>query len=246
MKLNLSIKQFVNLKMKWFRVVAIAILTNCLIVSLATAQEPNWVKIPDANLVLALQDIVPAAIIGDQLNTESPVVTGTFSLDVGGHGITNLYGIQFFTSLTYLECKNNGLASLPELPATLLELYCNSNQLTSLPKLPTSLEVLDCSSNELTSLPVLPSSLKNLTCFRNKIAVLPELPKTITELIIYSNKLTCLPVLSTNITTIDISKNQLACVPNYLPAMGNDTTKYQICGESNNKNGCPTVKGKKK
>jgi len=232
--------------MSVYKSLLVVVLTVSVFFSKLHAQEQGWVKIPDANLVLALQDIVPAAIIGDQLNTESPVVTGTFSLDIGGHGITNLYGIQFFTSLTYLECKNNGLASLPQLPSSLLELYCNSNQLTSLPKLPTALEVLDCSSNEITSLPALPTSLKNLTCFRNKIAVLPELPKTITELIIYSNKLTCLPVLSTNITAIDISKNQLMCVPNYLKAMGDDTTKYQICGEANNKNGCPTVKGKKK
>jgi Leucine-rich repeat (LRR) protein len=218
----------------------------CLTSHICSAQEQGWVKILDANLVLALQDIVPAAMIGDQLNTESPVVTATYSLDVGGHGITNLYGIQFFTNLTYLECKNNGLITLPELPATLIELYCNSNQLTALPKLPESLTVLDCSSNEITSLPKLPSSLKNLTCFRNKITILPELPKTITDLVIYSNRITCLPILSTNITAIDISKNPITCVPLYLKAMGDDTTKYQICGETNNKNGCPTVKGKKK
>lgn len=232
--------------MSAYKSLLVVVLTFILSLNKLNAQEQTWVQLPDANLVLALQDIVPAAMIGDQLNTESPVVKATYSLDIGGHGITNLFGIQFFTNLTYLECKNNGLASLPELPNTLIELYCNSNQLTSLPKLPESLTVLDCSSNELTSLPKLPPSLKNLSCFKNKLTVLPELPRTLTDLLIYNNKLTCLPILSTNITTIEISKNQFSCVPNYIPSMGEDSTKYQICGETNNKNGCPTVKSKKK
>ncbi len=231
--------------MRVYKSLLVVVLSFSLSLSKLNAQEQAWVKIPDANLVLALQDIVPAAMIGDQLNTESPVVTATYSLDVGGHGITNLYGIQFFTNLTYLECKNNGLASLPELPATLIELYCNSNQLTSLPKLPESLTVLDCSSNELTGLPKLPPSLKNLSCFKNKLTALPELPKTLTDLLIYNNKLTCLPTIPTGITTIEISKNLFNCVPNYIKPMGEDTSKYPLCAEGN-KNGCPIVKGKKK
>ena len=233
--------------MRVYKSLLVVALSLNLFFSKTNAQEQGWVTIPDNKLVLALQDIVPAAMIGEQLNTESPVVTNTYSLDVGGKGITNLYGIQFFTNLTHLECQNNGLMSLPELPTTLVELFCNSNQLTSLPKLPESLTVLDCSSNELTILPKLPASLKNLTCFKNKITTLPELPKTITDLLIYNNKLTCLPVLSTNITTLEISKNLFTCVPNRIPAMGDDSTKYQICNEANNKNGCPTtVKAKKK
>lgn len=228
-------------------------LKNCFIVVLIfyssfiniNAQAQNWVKIPDANLLSALQDIMPDAVIGDQLNTESPVVTSTYSLDVGGHGITNLTGIQYFTSLTHLECQNNGILSLPPLPPTLLELYCYSNQLTALPDLPASLTVLDCSSNELTSLPVLPKGLKNLSCAKNKITTLPELPKTITDLIIANNRLTCLPILSQNITSIDVTKNPLNCVPNYIKPMGDDSTNYSICAEGN-KNGCPVAKAKKK
>ena len=222
----------------------IVFVIGCCLPSLSSKAQ-GWVKIPDANFLSALQDIIPAAVIGDQLNTESPVVTSTHSLDIGGRGVTNLSGIQYFTSLTHLECQNNGLVSLPALPPTLLELYCYSNQLTALPDLPALLTVLDCSTNELTSLPILPKGLKNLSCFKNKITTLPDLPKTITDLIIYSNKLTCLPILSANITAIDISKNQLSCVPNYIKPMGDDTTNYTLCTEGN-KNGCLVAKAKKK
>ena len=207
-------------------------------------KSQTWVNIPDANFILVLQDVIPAAIIGDQLNTESPVVAATYSLDLGGKGITNLFGIQFFTSLTSLTCSNNGLLLLPPLPPSLSELYCNSNQLTSLPDLPASLTVLDCSSNQLTTLPALPASLKKLTCFRNMLAGLPTLPGSLTELICYANKITCMPILPNSIGVIDISSNRLACLPNYIKTMENDSVKFPLC-EPGNKNGCPLATGKK-
>jgi Leucine-rich repeat (LRR) protein len=204
----------------------------------------TWVNIPDANFISLLQDIIPAAVIGNQLNTESPVVANTFSLDVDGHGITNLFGIQFFTSLTSLNCSNNGLLLLPPLPPSLTEFYCNSNQLESLPDLPASLTILDCSSNQLTNLPVLPSSLKRLACSRNNLAGLPTLPGSLTELICYGNKINCIPVLPNSIVAIDISNNSFTCIPNYIKTMENDSIKYPLC-EIGNKNGCAVIPGKK-
>src|SRR5665213_2835566 len=177
-----------------------------LIVCLQTKAQ-SWVTIPDANFVSALQDIIPEALIGNQLDTASPIVAATYTLELDGHGISNLYGLQFFTSLTLLQCANNSLSTLPQLPETLIELYCNSNQLTSLPALPKSLLVLDCSSNQLSSLPTLPPTLKHLTCFRNKLTSLPELPRQLAEFICYGNKIICLPILPNSITTMDISGN---------------------------------------
>ena len=197
----------------------------------------GWVNIPDANLVSVLEDIIPAAVIGNQLNTESPVVTTTYSLDVEGKGITNLFGIQFFTALVSLQCENNGLTSLPPLPSTLKELYCNSNQLTELPDLPNSLIILDCSSNQLTSLPALPPSLKNLACSTNKLTGLPELPKTLTDLVCSGNKINCFPILPNSIINIDIRNNPFLCLPNYIKSMENDTAKAPLC-QPGNKHGC--------
>ena len=48
-------------------------------------------------------------------------------------GITSLKGIEYFTSLTYLNCRNNKLTSLDVSKNTqLVELWCDYNNLTSL------------------------------------------------------------------------------------------------------------------
>jgi Leucine-rich repeat (LRR) protein len=49
--------------------------------------------------------------------------------------------------LDFLNCSNNQLTSLPELPFNLKILECNNNQLTSLPELPSTLEYLNCENN---------------------------------------------------------------------------------------------------
>ena len=53
--------------------------------------------------------------------------------------------------MTTLNCWNNQLTSLPELPKSLEYLYCDHNQLTSLPVLPKSLKRLYCRDNNLPS-----------------------------------------------------------------------------------------------
>ena len=50
-------------------------------------------------------------------------------------------------NLTYLNCHNNQLTDLPELPKTLTYLYCSENELTKLPELPKTLNRLNCSDN---------------------------------------------------------------------------------------------------
>jgi Leucine-rich repeat (LRR) protein len=228
--------------MKTHRYLLVLVLSLSSIFYKLSAQ--TWVTIPDANFVSALQDIIPDALIGNQLNTESPIVAATYSLDVGGHGITNLFGIQYFSSLVSLQCQNNGLYTLPKLPESLKELYCNSNQLTALPTLSSSLTILDCSSNQLSNLPILPASLKNLSCAKNKLTTLPNLPRTLTDLICSYNKIICFPILPNGIINIDIGNNPFTCLPNYIKAIENDTAKAPLC-EPGNKNGC-LVGGSKK
>ena len=97
--------------------------------------------------------------------------------DVDGSRLTTLtlYHLDIQGELTVpaelqinvLDCGNNQLTSLPELPATLTVLYCGNNQLTSLPELPASLSGLYCSRNQLASLPELPASLNILYCDGN-------------------------------------------------------------------------------
>ena len=69
--------------------------------------------------------------------------------------------------VTKLDCRGNQITTLPELPASLIELRCPDNQLTTLPELPDSLTELYCDSNQLTALPELPTSLIELWCGEN-------------------------------------------------------------------------------
>jgi E3 ubiquitin-protein ligase SspH2 len=67
--------------------------------------------------------------------------------------------------LELIECNNNKISDLPNLPQTLKELYCEDNDLAYLPELPATLRILSCQNNEnLTRLPNLPIKLKKLIC----------------------------------------------------------------------------------
>ena len=73
-----------------------------------------------------------------------------------------------------LDCHNNNLISLPELPQ-LQELYCRHNNLTSLPDMP-RVQELYCSYNNLASLPDMPR-VEKLYCSHNNLASLPDMPR---------------------------------------------------------------------
>lgn len=94
------------------------------------------------------------------------------SMYIDKKGITNLKGIEFFTSLKELSCYSIQLTSLDVSKNTALTyLYCSDNQLTSLnvPKT-TTLIHLYCSDNLLTSLEVSKNTkLTELSCYRNNI-----------------------------------------------------------------------------
>ena len=50
--------------------------------------------------------------------------------------------------MTYLNCEDNKIEELPELPDTLRHLICSNNRLKKLPKLPENLLQMDCHNNE--------------------------------------------------------------------------------------------------
>ena len=129
--------------------------------------------------------------------------------------------LSHLTSLKHLNCSNNNLTSLPELPISLKTLDCSNNYLTSLPELPNLLKtfkILICSDNELTSLPELPNSLKELDCSNNKLKSLPKLPKSLMSLTCFENKLTSFPELPESLMSLNCSDNLLTSLPEqYLP-----------------------------
>ncbi len=177
-------------------------------------KSQNFVTIPDANFVTFLQTIVPAAMSGNQLDTTHvAVTTTTYSVDVYNLSISDLTGIQYFKSLTYLDCQNNLIAVIPALSPVLSVLHCAGNSLTSLPNLPGTLQDLSCSFNSLTSLPNLPPGLKTLACANNSLPALPNLSNSLTYLDCSTNLINNISQLPPMLTYLDCSSNNITGLP---------------------------------
>ncbi|HEX7412454.1 MAG TPA: T9SS type A sorting domain-containing protein [Bacteroidia bacterium] len=215
------------------------------IVLCLNTKAQTWVTIPDANFVTYLQALIPSAMSGNQLNTSSALVTTTtHSINASAKGIANLDGVQYFTSLTYLNCSwnplstlptlpnsvtyfncsNSEFAILPTLPNSLTYLGCSTNSITALPSLPNSLTYLDCSTNSITALPALPNSLTYLACGINRLAVLPALPNSLQTLICNRDSLTSLPTIPNSLTVLNCQANKITCFTNF----PNSITSFNI------------------
>ncbi len=177
------------------------------------SKAQTYVLIPDANFATYLQGLIPSAMSGNSLNITSTLVTTIQSLSPSNLNISDLTGVQYFTSLTYLACYNNNLSTLPTLPNSLTILYCNGSFLTSLPALPSTLTDLNCSWNNLTTLPPLTNSLTDLDCRENALTTLPTLPNSLTRLYCLNNSLTSLPSLPNSLTHLDCAWNNLTTLP---------------------------------
>ena len=92
--------------------------------------------------------------LNDSINTLS--IEMLMSLDVSNENISDLTGIEDFTSLLMLKCYSNPLTTLDvSNNIYLTDLRCQSNQLTSLDvSSNTALKTLFCFSNFLTNLDV--------------------------------------------------------------------------------------------
>ena len=145
---------------------------------------------------------------------EAATVTDIY---VGNKNISSLKGIEYFTSLSYLNCGFNQLTSLD---------LSNNIQL----------RVLDCSNNQLTNLDVSKNTqLGGLTCSDNKITSL-DVSNNLQLNILYCdcNQLTSLDVSkntllrdfycnNNQLTSLDVSKNtllqKLVCYKNQLTSL---------------------------
>ncbi len=190
----------------------IATLLICFIV--VTAAKAQYVNIPDSNFRSFLITKYPTCFnaSGQMDTTCADILNNTF-IHYSGKSVNSIEGVQYFKSLSYLDCSNNQLINLPNLPNSLNILICSSNQLTSLPNLPDSLGNLDCSDNKLTILPNLPNSLTNLDCSGNEITNLPSLPNSLSKLHCEINQLTSLPILPSSLTELYCHINYLTSLP---------------------------------
>ena len=139
------------------------------------------------------------------------------AIDCYGKGISNLKGIEYFTSLDILWCADNQLTALDVSENTALRfLSCYTNQLTTLDvDKNTALEELYCYSNQLTKLDVSKNTaLTDLHCEDNQLTALDVDKNTaLEELYCSRNQLTALDVdKNTALEELYCSRNQLTAL----------------------------------
>jgi len=217
----------------------------CLIVSFAFSVRAfaQMVYMPDSILRQRLSFLgFGSCIVGDSIDPTCTTIPNLKNFDFSDYGIHSLEGLEVFTSLTKLYCKNQlqsnlkilefppsldtliliecSIDSLPQLPSGLLYLVIQYNDLTVLPNMPVALKVLTCSFNSLQSLPQLSDSLIYLDCSFNQLTTLPSpLPQGLIELYCYDNDIYTLPPLPPFLEKLNVGQNQLtyiAAVPNSL------------------------------
>lgn len=144
-------------------------------------------------------------------------IAGITSIDVAYKKIQNIAGIEYFTSLTVLNCYKNQLTSLDVSNNTeLTTLCCTTNQLTNLDVSKCiNLTHLECIGNQLTKLDVSNNTaLNELHCSGNNLTAL-DLSKNLglTNLNCHGNQL----------TELDVSKNtalkRIWCSENLLTSL---------------------------
>lgn len=187
----------------------------------------QYVAIPDSNFGNWLSMHSYASCLsgnsttGWQLDTVCAGSQAATSMSCTSAYIRDLTGIRYFKNITYLVCRNNNMATLPELPPRLATLYTDNTQLTSLYSVafPSTLQFLYCYGNHLTSIPVLPTGLKLLSCYGNQLTSIASLPDSLTSLDCGNNMLTALPPLPTSLTSLTCSRNVITALPQLSPRM---------------------------
>ena len=136
-----------------------------------TSVEINETNFPDATF----RGIVMAYDTdGDNVLSDSEIEQVTL-INCHEKDIASLKGIEFFTALEKLNCRDNRLSSLDVSKNTALkELSCSSNQLSGLDvSKNTALEGLNCSDNQLSFLDLRNNTaLKELDCDNNRLGFL--------------------------------------------------------------------------
>jgi hypothetical protein len=199
--------------------------------------NPNlYTYVPDQNFEQELINRGYDNVIDQYVLTAN--ISGVMDLFLMGIGISDLTGIEDFSSLTTLECSYNQLSSLDvSQNSNLTYLDCQGNQLTTLDVSQNSnLTSLSCQYNQLTNLNINGlSSFLNLNCEVNQLTSLDVSQNPNLFLLhCYANQLTTLIVNGANnlvdlycsdnqLTTLDLSNNialnTLYCSDNQLTTL---------------------------
>lgn len=152
--------------------------------------KAQYVAIPDPYFKLWLHDHGYSSCMNAtlELDTTCGLLLNADTLICTQTQAQNLYGIQFFKNLKYLDCSSNFFSPFPgPLPASLRYLDCSSNYtLGALPHLPSGLKTLKCGICGLTALTHIPDSLEYLNCYGNYISNIDTLPASIRTLECYN------------------------------------------------------------
>ena len=201
---------------------------------------------PDANF----RTVVKKFDTNQDSSLSDTEIAAVKKINCSNKGITNLKGIEYFTSLNILWCTDNQLTALDVSENTALtKLNCCFNKLTSLDvSKNTALTILECHVNRLTSLDVSKNTaLTELNCSINKLTALDVSKNTaLTELYCNDNQLTSLDVSkntaltglkcrNNQLTVLDVSKNtaltDLECRNNQLTSL--DLSNTNIMNDPN-------------
>ena len=210
--------------------------------------------VPDDNFELYLEsEGLGDGFLNDSVFTANIKDEGTLYLS--SMNISDLTGVEDFTSLEFLYCDDNNLTSLDVSQNTALEtLYCINNNLTILDVTAnTALNDLYCSGIQLLSLDVSQNlALTNLICDDNNLTTLDVSQNlALTNLNCDYNNLTTLDVSNNtdlesldcknnNITSLDVSNNinlmSFSCGNNQLTSLDVsifDAFDFYLSTESN-------------
>ena len=174
----------------------------------------NEANFPDANFRTYISQKTGVSVGGIISDATLASIT---NINTSYKNISSLQGIEYFTELTELVCRNNNLTSLDLSKNTKLTyLNCESNQLISLDvSKNTNLTELLCYRNQLTSLDVSKNTvLTQLNCSNNQLTSL-DVSKNAELKYLYCNynQLTSLDVSkNTKLTDLNCCKNQLTSI----------------------------------
>lgn len=204
---------------------------------------PCTITIPDANFKAYLIGESSINTNGDSEIQCAEAATFNGTIDCGYLNISDLTGIEEFTSLTTLNCYGNLFTSIDLTSnSALTHLNCDDNSLTSLNLTQNSaLTHLVCSNNSITSLDLSGStSLIELDCNWNSLTALD---------LSNNSALAYLHCYNNSISTLDISSNpsivNLHCTNNSLTTLnvanGNNTNFTLFFAYNNPNLICVTV-----
>lgn len=197
--------------------ISFAVLLLILGTSFSLNSSSQIVTIPDSEFVIFLQANYPACISGDQLDTQCFGIVNATSLILPA-SITDLYGLEFFVSLTSLEVYG-AVTNLPALPNSISTMWLYNYTQSALPPLPSSLTYFVLAYSPIINLPLLPASLTGMQIEEcPALTTIPDLPPNFISLFVnHSPSFSTLPALPDSLTYLFCTNTNLSQLPE-LPA----------------------------